>query len=247
MANSCEEITPYGTAGDSKATQVEQMFDNIAPAYDFMNRAMSFGMHKVWLRRALKAISNQKLAGPWLDVATGTADVAMALALLRPDVQITGIDLSEGMLALGRKKISDAGLDRRITLLKADCLRLPMPDRSFGLVTVAYGVRNFEHLLDGLREMARVTAPGGMIAVLELSTPTSPLVKPLYHIYTHTAIPAMGRMASHDVRAYSYLPQSIAAVPQGREMCALLEKAGFSHASFHPMTFGACTLYTAFI
>lgn len=222
------------------------MFDNIAPAYDFMNRAMSFGLHRLWLRKALSFIRNANPAGPWLDVATGTADVAISLGRMRPDVDITGIDLSEGMLTRGREKVKQAGLSDRVTLSKADCLRMPFADDSMGLVTVAYGVRNFQQLGKGLAEMARVLKPGGLLAVIELSTPTSPVIKPLYNLYARHIIPLMGRIASHDVRAYSYLPESIAAVPQGSRMTALLTEAGLTNASFRTMTFGTCTLYTAF-
>ncbi len=242
----CEKITPYGDNARPKSEQVEAMFDNIAPAYDFMNRAMSFGLHRLWLRNCLNRIRKAAPSQPWLDVATGTADVAISLARINPEARITGIDLSEGMLRKGREKVEDAGLSDRITLSKADCLELPMEDSSIGLVTVAYGVRNFQQLEKGLREMARVLKPGGMLAVIELSTPTSPLVKPLYRLYTGHIIPLMGRLASKDLRAYSYLPESIAAVPQGRQMTELIESAGLTKARFHPMTFGTCTLYTAF-
>ena len=242
----CEKITPYGDRARSKTEQVGEMFDNIAPAYDFMNRAMSFGLHRYWLRRALTAIRRYAPSTPWLDVATGTADVAISLARLDSEVHITGIDLSEGMLARGREKVEKAGLADRITLSQADCLQLPFADASMGLVTVAYGVRNFQQLSAGIAEMARVLRPGGMLAVIELSTPSSPLVRPLYNIYTRHIIPFMGRLASKDVRAYSYLPESIAAVPQASSMTALLEEAGLVRASFRPMTFGSCTLYTAY-
>lgn len=242
----CENITPYGDGNRPKSKQVEAMFDNIAPAYDFMNRAMSFGLHRLWLRNCLKRIHYAAPSTPWLDVATGTADVAISLARLNPQATITGIDLSEGMLALGRKKVNEAALSERITLTKADCLQLPFDSSSMGLVTVAYGVRNFQQLEKGLCEMARVLKPGGMLAVIELSTPTSPLIRPLYKLYTGHIIPLMGRLASKDVRAYSYLPESIAAVPQGKEMTRLIENAGLTDASHHPMTFGTCTIYTAF-
>ena len=241
----CENITPYGTGNGSKTEQVEEMFDNIAPAYDFMNRAMSFGLHRKWLRRALTHINNVSPDGPWLDVATGTADVAISLARMASHVNIIGIDLSEGMLAKGRAKVAEAGLSQRVELKKADCLALPFADASMGLVTVAYGVRNFQQLSKGLEEMARVTKRGGMIAVVELSTPTSPLIRPFYHLYTRCVIPLMGRIVSKDVRAYSYLPESIAAVPQGSRMTRLLTEAGFRDPRFYPMTFGTCTLYTA--
>ncbi|MCM1347970.1 MAG: bifunctional demethylmenaquinone methyltransferase/2-methoxy-6-polyprenyl-1,4-benzoquinol methylase UbiE [Firmicutes bacterium] len=242
----CEKITPYGDTGRSKSSQVEEMFNSIAPAYDFMNTAMSFGLHRRWLRKALSMINRKNPPGPWLDVATGTADVAISLARLNPQVTITGIDLSEGMLDLGRAKVQRAGLSNRITLQKADCLQLPFESGSFGLVTVAYGVRNFQQLQRGISEMARVLKPGGMISVIELSTPTLPIVKPFYNLYTRHIIPSVGRIASKDVRAYSYLPESIAAVPQGKAMDTLLADAGLVNASHRPLTLGTCTIYTAY-
>lgn len=243
MGDAAERINPY--AGDSrdKTQQVEAMFDSIAPAYDFMNSAMSFGLHRRWLR---KAIGEVEAVAPAviLDVATGTADVAIALARRLPSARITGIDLSEGMLAVGRRKVAKAGLEQRIALQQADCLRLPFADGSFDCITVAYGVRNFEHLLDGYREMTRVLRRGGRLVVIELSTPPSALVRPFYKFYTRCVIPVAGRIVSKDVRAYSYLPESIAAVAQGEAMTALMEEAGLADTAFRRMTFGVCTIYT---
>ncbi len=244
MGDAAERINPYSGDERNKTQQVEAMFDSIAPAYDFMNAAMSFGLHRRWLRKAIKKAavdSPTKI----LDVATGTADVAIALSQRLHDAQITGIDLSEGMLAIGRKKVNKAGLNQRIDLLQADCLNLPFPDNSFDCITVAYGVRNFEHLLEGYKEMTRVLRKGGRIVVIELSTPRSPWVKPFYKFYTRYIIPLVGRIVSKDVRAYSYLPESIAAVAQGNAMTDLMEVAGLRNSSFHPLSFGVCTIYTA--
>lgn len=244
MGDAAERINPYSGDERNKTQQVEAMFDSIAPAYDFMNAAMSFGLHRRWLRKAIKKAavdSPTKI----LDVATGTADVAIALSQRLHDAQITGIDLSEGMLAIGRKKVNKAGLNQRIDLLQADSLNLPFPDNSFDCITVAYGVRNFEHLLEGYKEMTRVLRKGGRIVVIELSTPRSPWVKPFYKFYTRYIIPLVGRIVSKDVRAYSYLPESIAAVAQGNAMTDLMEVAGLRNSSFHPLSFGVCTIYTA--
>lgn len=243
MAEKVEKINPYDGDVRGKTQQVEAMFDSIAPAYDFMNSAMSMGLHRRWLRRAIKEVASSSPADI-LDVATGTADVAIALARRLPDASITGIDLSEGMLSVGRRKVEKAGLGSRIALRQADCLSLPFADDSFDAVTVAYGVRNFEHLLEGYREMARVLRPGGRIAVIELSTPRSAIVKPFYKFYTKRVIPAAGRIVSKDVRAYSYLPESIAAVAQGEDMTALMAQAGFSDTRFRRLTLGVCTIYT---
>ena len=149
------------------------------------------------------------------------------------------------MVEIGRRKVERAGLAARVELRTGDCLALDVPDGSVDAVTVAYGVRNFEHLDRGYAEMMRVLHPGGLLCVLELSTPRGWLAAPLYRLYTRYVIPAVGRMVSHDVRAYSYLPESIAAVPQGEDMCAIIRGAGASEASARSMTFGACTLYTA--
>lgn len=241
--NNPEQIKPYDTSRP-KTEQVEEMFDSIAPAYDFMNRAMTFGIDKLWRARAVKMVKQLRPARI-LDVATGTGDLAIKLAREIPGALLTGIDLSDGMLAIGREKVEKAGLGSRITMQKADCLALPFPDATFDCVTVAYGVRNFEHLLQGYREMARVLRPGGMLCVVELSVPTGALVKPLYNIYTRAVIPTVGRLISSDTRAYSYLPASIAAMPQGPRMLALMEEAGLTAPRLTPLTFGTCSIYTA--
>ena len=243
MEVKAEKIEPYGD-GRAKGEQVREMFDSIAPAYDFMNRAMTMGIDRVWRRRAVRAVA-ATAPKHVLDIATGTGDVAIAIAKALPDAEVTGIDLSEGMIAVGRRKVGAAGLDGRVRLRRGDSLAIDMPDNSVDAVTVAYGVRNFEHLDRGYAEMMRVLKPGGMLCVLELSTPRGRLTGPLYRLYTRYVIPAVGRLVSRDVRAYSYLPESIAAVPQGEQMCALMLAAGASDARFRAMTFGACTLYIA--
>lgn len=243
MEIGAEKINPYDN-NRSKTEQVQEMFDSIAPAYDFMNRAMTFGIDHLWRAKAVKMMGRNKPANI-LDVATGTGDLAIRIArTLHPD-HITGIDLSDGMLEIGRKKAKEAGLDYIIEFVQGDCLDLPFDDNTFDCVTVAYGVRNFEHLDQGYRQMQRVLRPGGMLCVIELSTPTSPLVKPLYKFYTRCIIPFIGRMVSKDTRAYSYLPESIAAVPQGNTMLQLMSEAGLTQCSYRPLTFGTCTIYTA--
>lgn len=236
-----EKITPYGT-DRPKGAQVEAMFDNIAPAYDFMNRAMTFGIDRGWRKKVVKSVVAAQPKAI-LDVATGTGDLAIQLARAVTDATVTGIDLSEGMLSVGRKKVEEAKLDNRVVLTQGDCLALPFPDNSFDVVTVAFGVRNFEHLNKGYAEMARVLRPGGMLFVLELTTPTSPIVKPFYKLYTKGVIPMLGRMVSHDSRAYSYLPESIAAMPQGKRMLAMMENAGFHECSLRQLTLGVSTIY----
>lgn len=249
MDIAAEKVKPYNSDERNKGEQVKEMFDNIAPAYDFMNRAMTFGIDKIWRRKAVDIIKKDcdthKDTYRILDVATGTGDLAILMAKRLKNSHITGIDLSEGMVAIGREKVKKAGLEKRIALTTGDCLALPFSDNTFDCITVAYGVRNFEHLKDGYAEMLRTLKPGGMLCVIELSTPPSPLIKPFYSLYTRHIIPLVGRMVSKDVRAYSYLPESIAAVPQRKDMTDLISEVGFRSSSFRSLTFGVCTIYTA--
>ena len=243
-----EKVNPYDDRRE-KGTQVEEMFDSIAPAYDFMNTAMTFGLHRRWrniaLRAAIKALplSPAKI----LDVATGTGDVAFKLHSLLPEAKIIGIDLSSGMLDVARRKLASLPDSERekIAFGKADCLDLPYHDREFDLITVAYGVRNFENLLQGLREMRRVLTPGGVLCIIELSCPEGKLTGLGYRIYSRRLIPAVGRLVSGDSRAYTYLPESIAAAPQRGAMADLLRKAGFTDITYRSLTFGAVTYYIA--
>lgn len=255
MEIKAEKITPYGQ-DRAKGEQVEAMFDNIAPAYDLMNRLMTLGIDRSWRRRLVNMVTHSvetRLGAPMpvdsnvtlLDVATGTGDLAISLAKAIPQARIIGVDLSEGMLAVGREKIEHQSLASRIALQQADCLSLPLPDNSFDAVTVAFGVRNFEHLDRGYAEMARVLKPGGQLIVLELSTPANPLIKPFYNIYTRGVIPLVGRLISKDSSAYTYLPKSIAAMPQGSKMLKLMEDAGLSNPSLTPLTFGVASIYSA--
>lgn len=242
MEIKAEKITPYGS-DRPKGAQVEEMFDNIAPAYDFMNRAMTLGIDRSWRRKVVRTAA-AAVPRAILDVATGTGDLAIQLARAIPTANVTGIDLSEGMLAVGRRKVDDAGLSDRVSLIQGDCLSLPFPDGSFDIVTAAFGVRNFEHLDKGYAEMARVLRPGGKLIVLELSVPSSPLVRPFYRLYTRGVIPMLGRLVSSDSRAYSYLPESIAAMPRGVKMLSLMERAGLTDCALRPLTLGVSSIYT---
>lgn len=239
-----ERITPYGDGSGDKTRQVREMFDSIAPAYDFMNRAMTMGIDRLWRHKAVRLLRDCQ-HDDILDIATGTGDLAIKLARELDPIAVTGVDLSEGMIEIGRAKVAKEGLQEVVTLGIGDCLLLPFTDASFDVVTCAYGVRNFADLLAGYREMHRVLRPGGRAVILELSTPTSPMVRPLYNFYTRHVIPTVGRMVSKDVRAYSYLPESIAAVPQGDAMTAIMLEAGFSQARAIPLTMGVCTIYEA--
>lgn len=242
--NGSENINPYAGDRRHKARQVEDMFDHIAPAYDRLNTLMSLGMHGRWRRRAVEAVAASAPA-TILDVATGTGDFAISLAQAVAAARVTGIDLSQGMIDVGRAKIDRAGLGDRIALRQADCLALPFDDGAFDAVTCAFGVRNFERLLDGYREIARVMRPGALLAVIELSRPTNGLVRPFYTLYSGYVIPGMGRLLSADAKAYRYLPQSISAVAQGDDMLALMRQAGLSDTRCRTLTMGVCSLYTA--
>ena len=242
--NRVEQVTPYGTTDTAKTEQVRQMFDAIAPAYDFMNRAMTLGIDIWWRKLAVKRLKRIRPAAI-LDVATGTGDFAIQLNKSLHPEHITGIDLSQGMLDEARRKVKDKGLEEKITFVKGDCMALPMADGTFDAVTVAFGVRNFEHLQQGYKEMARVLKPGGMLCVLELSTPGNPLIRWFYDLYALHIIPAIGAMKSGDKTAYRYLPESIAAVPQGDDMLQLMRNAGLRDATFKCLTLGVCTIYTA--
>lgn len=240
-----ETINPYDNRR-SKTEQVREMFDNIAPAYDRLNRAMSFGLDRSWRRKAVAMVAQTNPAHI-IDIATGTGDFAIQLAKAMPQVSVSGLDLSQGMIEVGRAKVAAADLTHRIALQVGDCLAPPAELMGAAdAVTVAFGVRNFANLAAGYRAMHDMLRPGGMLCVIELSTPTSPVVKPFYKLYTSTVIPLMGRAVSHDNRAYSYLPESIAAVAQGEQMLSLMRGAGLVDARFIPLTLGVCTIYVAF-
>ena len=239
-----EEIKPYKEDG-GKARQVEEMFDSIAPAYDFMNRAMTLGIDRWWRHVAVKIVGKTR-PRRILDVATGTGDFAIALYNKIKPRQVVGIDLSQGMLDVARVKVEKRGLTNAIALQQGDCLELPFDDKEFDAVTVAFGVRNFEHLLQGYEQMHRVLSPGGMLCVIELSTPENRIIRWFYDIYTLHIIPWIGTLKSGDRSAYRYLPLSIAAVPQGNDMLNIMREAGFKDCKVKRMTFGTCSIYTGY-
>lgn len=244
-----EDINPY-SQGENKAMQVEQMFDSIAWRYDLMNSAMSLGRHKKWRNKALKAALEalpHKDSYKLLDVATGTGDVAFRLHDLLPSALITGIDLSEGMLEKARTKLLALPTSEQelIAFGKGDSLSLPFHDGEFDMVTVAYGVRNFSNLKQGIAEMRRVLSNEGILCIIELSSPTGWLTKPAYNLYSGKIIPWMGKKVTGDDRAYSYLPESIAACPQREDMASLLYSSGFTRVNWKSLTFGALTYYIA--
>ncbi len=241
-----ELVRPYD-GERQKGEQVEEMFDSIAPAYDLMNKLMSFGLHRSWRKKALTTAAAEFEMPPKdiLDVATGTGDIAFDLHERYPKAHITGIDLSEGMLEIAREKLAEADEKARehITFRKGDALAIDAPDESYDMVTVAYGVRNFEHLLEGYKEIWRVLRPGGVLCVIELSVPNKKLTRAAYNVYARKLISAVGTMVSGDHRAYNYLPESIAAAPQRRDMALLMREAGFNRCRWRSLTFGAVTFY----
>lgn len=238
-----EYIKPYGNDG-KKSEQVEQMFDNIAPAYDQLNHTLSLGIDKSWRRKAihwLKPYRPQRI----MDVATGTGDFAiLACRELQPE-HLVGTDISEGMMNVGREKVKKAGLSGKISFAREDCTSLSFADNSFDAITVAFGVRNFEDLDKGLSEMCRVLKPGGHLVILELTTPERFPMKQLFAVYSRIVIPTLGKLFSKDNSAYKYLPQTIKAFPQGEVMRGVVSRAGFGEVRFRRLTFGICTLYTA--
>ena len=237
-----EKITPYHEG--EKASQVEQMFDNIAPTYDKLNHRLSWDIDKGWRKKAIKALAPYQPQS-LLDIATGTGDFAiLAAQMLRPQ-KLVGADISEGMMEIGRQKVKALALDNVVTFEKEDCLNLSYQSDTFDAVTAAFGIRNFADLDAGLREMYRVLKPGGHLSIIELTTPVTFPMKQLFHIYSHTVLPIYGRMISRDTSAYSYLTKTIEAFPQDERMMDILMKAGFAEASFKRLTFGICTMYLA--
>ena len=239
-----EKVLPQGYGNGSKREQIEAMFNHIAPTYDRLNHTMSLGIDRSWRRKAVRCLESHH-PRHILDVATGTGDFALqAYEYLHPDT-LTGIDISEGMMEVGRAKVRQAGLASHIRFLREDCTCLTFREGMFDAVTVAFGIRNFEQLDKGLSEMYRVLRLGGCLVILELSVPQHFPMKQLYQLYARVFIPLVGRFISRDDSAYRYLPASIEAFPQGEVLQQALYRAGFQLVTFQRLTFGVCTLYVA--
>jgi demethylmenaquinone methyltransferase/2-methoxy-6-polyprenyl-1,4-benzoquinol methylase len=243
MANyKAEELLPYTGENAAKSVQVEKMFDEIARQYDLLNHTLSWGIDRYWRKKgisSLKEIHPEKI----LDIATGTGDLAIQACKLLSPKKITGIDISEGMMNIGRVKTARSGLSDQIVFEWQDCTRMTFADNSFDAAMVAFGVRNFENLDQGLREILRVLRPGGKLMILELSFPEHFPMKQAYQLYSGLIIPFVGRIVSKSKAAYNYLPLSVAAFPQQEKMKAILEKNGFCNVQYKKLTFGICTLY----
>ena len=242
MAYKHEEVKPYSSEG-KKREQVEAMFDNIANEYDRFNYLASFNIDRIWRKRA---ISSLKPFAPRnvLDIATGTGDLALLIEKVLKPESIIGCDISEGMMQVAREKCHRRGITN-IRFEKEDCTALSYPDDSFDALTSSFGVRNFQELEKALGEMHRVLRPGGHLVILELSSPTKFPMKQLFPVYAKYVMPTLGRLFSKDAKAYRYLPESIAAFPQGEVMQDILEKIGFSKVEFRRYTGGICTFYLA--
>lgn len=238
------EITPYERADAAKKQQVEEMFDNIAHRYDFLNHLLSLGIDKWWRRKAVNVLKKHK-PKKVLDVATGTADFAIADYRAQPE-KIVGVDIAEQMLAIGREKINAKGLGSKITLQRGDSENLPFETATFDAITVGFGVRNFENLEKGLKEMHRVLSNNGLVVVLEFSKPKVFPVKQLFYFYFHYVCPLIGKWFSKDSRAYTYLPESVDSFPEGNNFLTKLKEAGFQNTQCIPLTFGIASIYTGY-
>ena len=238
-----EKITPYND-GKEKGKQVEQMFDNIAPTYDTLNHRLSWEIDKGWRRKAIRQVepfTHREV----LDIATGTGDFAILAAKMLSPERLLGVDISEGMMEIGREKVRKERLEHIVDFQKEDCMNLSLKDESFDVVTAAFGIRNFQDLDKGLSEMCRVLRKGGHLSILELSQPVTFPFKQLFWLYSHTLLPIYGKIISKDKSAYKYLTATIEAFPQGEEMAGILKRAGFNQVKFKRLTFGVCTMYMA--
>lgn len=244
MSNEASTLKPYKSKDGGKKEQVADMFNNISPKYDLLNRMMTMRIDIIWRKKAIRALlplAPQKI----LDVATGTGDFAIeSIRILNPK-KIIGVDISKGMLDVAKEKIIKKGLQDQFEVVLGDSEKLQFEDNTFDAVTVAFGVRNFENLEKGLSEIHRVLKPGGKAIILELSNPTAFPVKQIFHFYFHKVVPTMGKIISKDSSAYTYLPESVAKFPDGKRFAAITDKVGFKETKVKPQTFGFCTIYEA--
>ena len=238
---SAEQVKPYGDSSKSKKEEVAEMFNNISAKYDFLNHFLSLGIDKLWRKKAVKMLRsiNPKRI---LDIATGTGDFALESLSLKP-TQIVGLDISSGMLDHGRVKMKKKGLDHIITMQQGDSEDIPYEDNYFDGLTVGFGVRNFENLEKGLGEMLRVVRPGGKLIILEFSKPKKFPIKQLFAFYSKNIIPILGKSISKDSNAYTYLPESVAAFPEGKDFENILAKVGYKEINSTLVSGGIATIY----
>ncbi|MFL9837244.1 bifunctional demethylmenaquinone methyltransferase/2-methoxy-6-polyprenyl-1,4-benzoquinol methylase UbiE [Flavobacterium sp. ST-75] len=238
-----QNVTPYKDSQLGKKEQVAQMFDTISGKYDGLNRVISFGIDVKWRKKVLKLVSDTK-PETVLDIATGTGDLAILMTQTGAK-KITGLDISAGMLEVGRKKIAERKLDGKIEMVLGDSENIPFEDNSFDAITVAFGVRNFENLEKGLSEILRVLKPGGIFVILETSVPTKTPFKQGYKFYTKYILPLIGKLFSKDKSAYAYLSESASVFPHGEMLNNILRKIGFIEVKNRPQTMGVATIYSA--
>jgi len=236
------KVTPYND-NRSKKEQVAEMFDKVSYRYDFLNRLLTFGIDLKWRKLVVKTIAEKK-PQQILDIATGTGDFAIMLAKLKPQ-RIVGLDLSQGMLDIGIEKIKKRKLEGLIEMVQGDSEKLPFENETFDAIVVGFGVRNFENLDAGLKEIQRVLKTGGLFVVLETSQPEGILMKPLFNFYSRFIVPTIGKLFSKDKRAYYYLPESASVFPYGKRFNNILEKNGFINTTNKALTFGVACMYTA--
>lgn len=238
-----KKITPYKDSKLGKKEQVAKMFDNISENYDGLNRVISFGIDVKWRKKVIQIIGENK-PKTLLDIATGTGDLAIMMAELKPE-KIVGLDISEGMLEVGKQKVAAKKLDGLIDMVLGDSENIPFDDNYFDAITVSFGVRNFENLDKGLQEILRVLKPRGVFTVLETAVPTKTPYKQGYQIHSKYILPLVGKLFSKDKTAYSYLSESANAFPYGKAFNNILEKNGFINCKDIPVTFGVASIYTA--
>lgn len=236
-------VVPYKDQATGKKQQVAHMFNSISPQYDFLNHLLSLGIDIHWRKKAIKML-RQNPPATILDIATGTGDFALEAMKLNPK-KIIGLDISDGMLDVGRAKIRSRGWAQTIDMVNGDSENLPFAENNFDAVIVAFGVRNFENLEKGLSEMRRVLKPGGRVVILEFSKPRHIVMQFFYGFYFRAILPLIGRLFSRHRTAYTYLPESVKAFPDGNDFLAILKKIGFQNTSCQPLTFGVSSLYYA--
>jgi len=235
------KVKPYKNSALGKKQQVTEMFDTISGEYDGLNRVISFGIDVKWRKKVVKMVAETQ-PNTILDIATGTGDLAINLAKSGAS-KIVGLDISSGMLEIGKTKIKNRGLDSKIDMVLGDSEQMPFDANSFDAITVAFGVRNFEHLEQGLKDIYRVLKPGGTFVILETSVPTKTPFKQGYRLYTTTILPLIGRVFSKDKSAYKYLCESASVFPYGEALNNILRKIGFISVEDFPQTFGVATIY----